>query len=380
MTPTLAQTTTFHLMSSETLQQEAIAFAPLMVGGTNFVIDGTLGLSSVGATFHPSSVTAKNRATPQLLKLNGVPGAAVAGMLVKDVTKNSYAFIDSIAASNATMTQPLAGAGLTTVTAVPSYSEDDTWAAADSFQLLVLPNFNLKMLQTSGGGSDTHGATPTAWVQEIHVPDTSGAPGFDTFSPTAINGSQLVLSSFTTDAFFRSEGGLAPFDLFAANVWAPNGAQLVATNAISGAYNTNLSANQTLVDNVSSVDGDAIMHGTMIIKGNPYVICGLAYSDSSVSLAHEAVMLIEADSFASSQLWGPGGLNLEGPMSAVTNATGGTWANGLTLSGGLTIEGAGTGTKYAAGVWTDGINVTAANLDTNNGLQNPRTGSRFSTN
>lgn len=29
------------------------------------------------------------------------------------------------------------------------------------------------------------------------------------------------------------------------------------------------------------------------------------------------------------------------------------------------------------GVWTDGVTITAANLDTNNGLQDPATGARF---
>jgi hypothetical protein len=36
-----------------------------------------------------------------------------------------------------------------------------------------------------------------------------------------------------------------------------------------------------------------------------------------------------------------------------------------------------TGTKYAAGVWADGITITPANLDTNDGLQAPLTGARF---
>jgi hypothetical protein len=43
----------------------------------------------------------------------------------------------------------------------------------------------------------------------------------------------------------------------------------------------------------------------------------------------------------------------------------------------LTIDGQTTASSYVAGVWTDGITVNPTNLDSNTGLQRPRTGSRM---
>jgi len=54
----------------------------------------------------------------------------------------------------------------------------------------------------------------------------------------------------------------------------------------------------------------------------------------------------------------------------------GSWVNNLKLSQ-LMLAGATTGTAYSAGVFTDGVAITPANLDTYNGLFNPRTGARY---
>jgi hypothetical protein len=61
------------------------------------------------------------------------------------------------------------------------------------------------------------------------------------------------------------------------------------------------------------------------------------------------------------------------------NATGATWANALKMAA-LKLDGATTGTSYASGTFTDGRSLTSANLDTYNGLQDPRSGARFATN
>ena len=75
-------------------------------------------------------------------------------------------------------------------------------------------------------------------------------------------------------------------------------------------------------------------------------------------------------------LWGAGLINTEQPNGSIFNETGDTWANSLTV-GTLQIDGEVTATSYSAGTWTDGVDLTTANLDSDGGLQRPTTGSRY---
>ena len=74
--------------------------------------------------------------------------------------------------------------------------------------------------------------------------------------------------------------------------------------------------------------------------------------------------------------WGTASLTLS-PGATFWNDTGSVWAGELLISGALKIGTNTTATEYAAGVWTDGIPITSANMDTHNGLQDPFTGARF---
>ena len=350
-----------------------------MVGGSNFIVDCTM--TSVGSTFSPASVTVKAYGSPgTLLQLHGMPGAAVAGLVVENVTAGSYAIIDSMAGAVATMTQPYPGSQLFAQSATQTYTEDDSWAAGNTYQLLSMPMLNLKVWDVYGGDSNAGYSAPVAWMQGCWIPDVSGVPGNSVFAPRLVDGNNMTISTSRIDPQFYGVGAGGPFADIAVNLWAPNGVDLVTTDMVGGASNVNASSNGTLFEKLSSVDGDAILHSAVAIKGGLYNIVGLAYADSAITIAHGGVLLIEPDLVSSSaQLWGAATMNLEGPESAVQNGTGGTWASCLTI-GTLTLEGSTTGTEYAAGVWTDGRTINSANLDTYVGLQNPRTGSRFSSN
>jgi hypothetical protein len=308
-----------------------------------------------------------------------VPVDVTPGILLHNTTKDSYAFVDSVSGAVAVMTQPLDAAGLTTVAATQTYVEDDTWAAGDFYQALSVPLLNLKIFDVYGGSSNAGFTAPIGWLQMIHVGDTSGLTGNDIFPPRLVDGNNLTLSCVWADPYLYLNCTEGPFSCFAANVWAPQGVYYQAAIMIGGASNTLLNVDDSSFEDLASIDGDAIVHGPAFIKGGRYCIAGLAYFDSSIDVAHGGTILIEPDIVGAGIVWGTPSINLEGPGSAVQNATGGTWAAALFATA-LSIEGIATGTSYAAGVWTDGITVTSANLDTNLGLQNPRTGSRYSKN
>ncbi|MHB8331504.1 MAG: hypothetical protein ACYDEA_04845, partial [Candidatus Dormibacteria bacterium] len=76
--PILAQTTTLHLLSTETLGQESVVLEPIMVGGHNFIVLGSL--LAVGAPFAAGVVTPKVRGNPgTLLQVAGFTHGETAG-------------------------------------------------------------------------------------------------------------------------------------------------------------------------------------------------------------------------------------------------------------------------------------------------------------
>ena len=375
--PILPQTTTLHLLSAETIGQETVVLEPVLKGTTtNFVIIGTP--SNAGSTFSAGTVTAKSRGNPgTLLQIASMPAGAVAGQLVYNSTRSSYAFIDKMTGSTATMTQPFTASTLTTITSVPQLTEDDGWAAGNTLQLETPLLFNLKSLRPQSSDSNASFSSPVTWVQGIYFPDPAPAPGDSTVTMVPYGGG-MDFSNCRFDAFLLFDGHTNVYGAGALNSWMNGGLHFDFAIMDGGASNT--AANSfTRFENISSIDGDAILHGNTFVKG-AYDIFGWSYTDGEIAVAHGGTMLIEPTSTLttnSAWLWGPGSINLEGPNSAAQNVSGTTWANSLTL-GTLYIDGVTTGSKYSAGTWTDGITVTSANLDTNNGLQNPRTGSRYS--
>lgn len=401
LTPVLPQTTTLHLMGSETLGQESIVLTPILVGASGpseFQIDGTLGMMKAAPQFAAGTVTSKARGAPgQLLTVAGMPGAAAVGMLVQNLTHGSYAFIDGLAAGVATMTQPLDVSGTIANNQTPA-NEVDTWAAGDQLQLWNLPVLNLKHFAPIGGDANTAGGGvfPAAVLQNFTIPDASGTPGYSTvnFAPV---GTGLVAFNLRIDAFLNFMGAGQDINAGCYNCWIDGGTQGMFCGFTGGATCTGnvLGVGNglgfTRLEDIASLDGDIIVHGEILIKGGAYDIIGTCYvADASagngLGIIHGGVLLLEPSSAVSGttvQVWGPGKLFLESPMSAVENLSGTTWATILTLAGGYTIDSSTTAAKYVAGapgVFTDGITISPANLDTNNGLQNPRTGSRFCTN
>jgi hypothetical protein len=373
--PTLAQNTTIFLLESETIDQEYVVLEPVLVGAVSFAIIGTF--AAVGTTFKPASVASKNRATPQLLQLHGMPAGTTGGQLVLNETKGSYAFVDSVTAGVATMTQPFVSAGLTSIdlTAIPA--EDDSWTSADTYQRYAVPLLNLKYLAPVGGDTNTSVSRNVCWVQGVHVPDVSGTPGFSNMNVNSAAGCSVVCSLCWFDPEFVGLANNATVGQ-SFSCWNNGGVVGYSWAFLGGASNTNggYFLDGTYVEDLSAIDGDIIIHGGLTVKG-AYSLCGYAYLDASAgSTIAGSQLRIEPYYYAVPQLWGPGGMDVDGG-GALINESGTTWAACMTLSGSLTIGGITTGTKYAAGVWTDGVTISAANLDTFGGLINPQTTSRY---
>jgi hypothetical protein len=378
--PVLQQTTTIHLLASQTLEQEVVLLQPFIAGaGNNFVILGTL--TAVGGAFPAGAVTAKVRGSPgTLLQVAGMPVSATAGMLVYNATKDSWATIDSLSGGVATMTQPLSTAALLTITAEPNLlgAEVDTWAPGDSLQLYTQPVLNLKAILPVGGDADAAFDSPVVWLQNLYIPDVSGVVGNST-TVAKPYGPGLTLSNCRLDTFLELDGSDGTYGTYTLNTWLNGGLSFNMSLMIGGASNT-AENEYSIFQNVSTFDGDAILHGAVLAKG-AYSICGFAYCDAIVSPVHGGELLLEPASVSATacQLWGPGSTNLEGADSSIQLQVGIglTWTACLTVSA-INIEGTTTGTSYAAGVWTDGRALTSANLDLYDGLQNPRTGNRYS--
>jgi hypothetical protein len=377
--PQLAQATTIHLLAAETLAQEAIVLSPQLIGGATLSILGTT--SNVGAAFSPTGVTGKNRSppTPQLLELTGAPAGASAGTLVHNATKDSYAFIDSVTGTTWVMTQPFTGASLTTLSSGYGTSpiEDDTWSTTDSYQRMSVPLLNLKVLSPVGGDTTNIDNNPVLWVQQVHVPDASGTPGQSIFTAQATGGCSCVFSMCWLDPVFQGEGTGGQWA--SANISSWHNGGLFGTHwwFVGGASNTSggFFLDSSYLNDLAAVDGDIILHGG-VTNHHGYCICGYAYVDAAGTSEVEAGLRLEPFYYLATQLWGPGTLSVSGGGNIV-NESGTTWASCLTVAT-LQIDGATTGTSYSGGTWTDGRTVNAADLDTYSGLQNPKTGSRYS--
>lgn len=396
--PTLAQTTTFHLLGTQTAGQEDIVLAPTLVGANNFIILGTL--TAVGAAFSPAAVTAKAPGSPGVLLQISVPAGTTPGMLIHNTTKDSWAFVDSVSAGVATMAQPFATAGLTSVNAGPTLVEDNTWATGDSYQRYSLPTLNLKVLSPQGGDTTTSFSTPCAWVQNVYIPDPAGTPSCSQLTPVPV-GCGCVFSNCWIDQYLTlTSETVGASGCFILNCRLngggafKGGGQLENVQMMGGILGSTAASLAVIqLHGHTALSGDTIVHTPAASGGNPtlaffgppnYVAC---YFDANVlAMARYGGVIVIQDvpglgpGVGHPVLWGAGTLDTEGPNAAIKLETGDSWANSLKM-GTLHLDGAATGNKFvpgAPGVFTNAIPLTTANLDTNSGLSNPLTGCRYS--
>src|SRR5208282_9308 len=366
-TPAHGQNIIIDLLTPQTLNVDDVFFAPKMSGGGKAILLGTL--IPNGAPFSPASVTPKNRATPQLLVLNTVPGGVVAKNLIQNTSLNSYAFVDSVGGGNATMGQPIAAATIATV-GIPTLTEDNGWSAVNTYQAYTLPLCNLKMWRPTGG--DASGAASTTvcagWVQFIQLADSSGAGAseYPFVCDSAVNVMSACQITPRTHVTLLGGRGVGIYIIGCdctgqlVLLHFPNG------TIYGGIFRGGVTWEQS---GASAIDGDPIILTATVILGG-LVIAGAVYLGAACTVGPGAILL------GNTSVWGTGAINVNG-QSAYLDGAGGFGS--IQTSGALTLDGGGTGTSYTpgTGLWVSAIAINVGTLNANNGLQNPITGARY---
>lgn len=386
--PVLSQTTTFNVISSEILNSERIVLHPIVINSSNFGVIGTPKL--VAGPFTLGTVTSKNRTSHQLLQSTGFSNVAIAtGQLVINNTHSSHALIWGLSAGTATLTQPLTPLTFSNCVsfihgAFPT-SEVDTWTTGDTVNVFSFPLVNFTYYHVEGGDSNLTFTGGANWMQYIYVPDNSGTDANSTYVFGSISNPTWIVDSLFGMYLTTVPGGQGGIQqTIFINDYLNGGIGLQDGQVTGGAVN----GFGCSIQEFGAVDGDVICNNTLTSEGSLTSFNGQSFY-SAVYIANNvtsscgnlaSVKLDDVQSITPTAfLWGISGASYSvADQCSFVNVSGTTWANSVLLNGGLLLDSNTTGTKYSAGVWTDGINITQANLDTNDGLQNPKTGSRYS--
>jgi len=375
--PILKQNTTIHLLSTETAGQEDVVLSPIVTQTAWFAV---VGVPKLIASFSLGAVTAKARGNPgTLLQAAGftAPGLAT-GQLVVNTTsgKQSECWIYALGGGVATLSQPLVpvtpAADASNFPASPP-AQVNTWAINDTVEVYEVPLLNLKVWQPAGGDTSAASIGGVAWLQNVFVPDVAGTPGYSYLAVTGtITGCVPWVVSCRIQPYVEMLGqsGGGVLGGFAVNCYLEGGAQVENASMWAGAcllYGVGLGT-------FGSIDGDAIVE-SIGLYGADSAFVGAVYVHTSYTSYGGGCGKLDPTAYGTGALWGPASLALTD--RSTLQLVGGTWVDCLFLSP-LTIEGVGTGTSYAGGIWTDGIDLTPTNLDAHSGsLQNPRTNCGF---
>ncbi|MFI5301159.1 MAG: hypothetical protein ACHREM_24000 [Polyangiales bacterium] len=371
--PRLRQTTTLTWLSSQTTSADAVYFSPLIENGSTVLLTGALGAGQqVGAACTLSAVTAKNRATPQLLTATGagVGCTFATGQLVRNNTHTSYAWTWAAVAGNSwNFTQPIAPMLVPTTTFSPA--EVDTWTIGDS--ITIFNPVQAYIVSLNPTNVDNGGTEAALYLTHLATFTVNGAGADDNLE---LGAGSII---FEEAAMLRAVSGL----------W-----QEAAVS--SAAFNTNfqnwLDVNVTW-PNVYSVIGGQVnaffsQSGGMQFDGDVYLgqtgggsfafrvnggLAGCFYINAGTTLTMEGALVETTSTYNSNVavVWGPGAIDLAGTTRWQYPSGAGQGATLFKLTGGLQINSQTKGCIAQPGAGTIGACNTAAatgaNLDTANG-------------
>lgn len=377
--PILTQTTTIHLLEPETLSQEDVVLSPIIVEGANFAIIGsnvTLGSSTILAIITPLDPIV---GTNLIFTLTSVVLGIAPGNLIFNTTRGSYAIIDAISLGVITATQPFDQVGLTNVSASPSLTSDNGWTAGDTLQFQISPLINLKVMNPQGGDSTAvFGESPVCWLENLFIPSLGGI-GFSEFTPFP-QACSFVMSNCRLDVFVILDAQLIYVVGQFQNTWLNGGSYLGPFAVIMGGASNTSGVNYYGFFG-GNADGNAILHGSALPCPivSPGASFGLVQIVGSPLFINKGATLELFSLTFIPRLWGSAALHVNQDNAAIVNAGIGpyySWVQCLGLSN-LFLNGFNTGYGFSAGAFTGPFAITPANLDTNIGLQNPLTGSRY---
>jgi hypothetical protein len=347
VSPLITVPVVIYVMSSQPTDAESITLLPVLSGSDLDGISSVEGELSIqpyaetGTSFVLAGVVPKNRATGQLLQATAPAGAAP-GKLIVNTTRGSKVIIQSVVAGVVTLLTPYNET---------TFSTDDTWANGDDCVLVTMYTINAVVVGFS-------------LIYDLTMLDASGTPGTTYICPEVC----AFYNCWIQPNVFM---GLGFANCAYSGVYmdpATGAAEIRGECTLVGGY---FPAGVLCTDNSIELDvtGDTLL--------GPCTILGVGeifdvYLLDTVTVDQGA--RYELDGSA----WGPGALGVtRGGSLNVPN--GGTWVASYLAVGPLTIDGLNQATRYAAGVWTDGIAITTAALDADGCLQNPVSGSRLYT-
>lgn len=349
--PRIRQTTTITFNTSQTDNTDPVYLCVKAENNASFVIVGTLGAAQQVATGTLSSVTAKNRATPQLFQAS-LGGSAAVGQLVHAThtsTTASFWVYALVSGTTFKLTQPIV---VDTVPAAGTATELDTLTTGDAFTLYSPVQVNIVDVE-----NQVSDLSPQTYIQNLTALDPTCNGCFD----YGFLGHQL----FLRDVFIQRFTVIAhSFLNFFYNVYSPQGL-LVESSPLD----FNLSANAIsiiageyggeLVANGSSFDGDVILNGGDVSGQIEDV-----YVETSTTINVGQSSAIGTNSAYSTPgiLWGPGTVNVQGSSRAVYTSGASNGAATFKISH-MKINGSTTANSECAFTGHSGIAISGANLD-----------------
>jgi hypothetical protein len=319
-------------------------------------IDGT---TQIGTTVTLGSVTAKNRATPQLLQADlGVSGAISQFVQNTTIGKSSSAWVyKNIAGTVFSLSQPL------TTPTLPNgaVSEVDTWANTDTVNLYAPVSVNIVSL-TPHFTDVNAAANNYLWVKNCALYD----PGA-TFRALMTTGTPVSLTeTIIQRQIFANGWGVGVYSDRCVNCDVFGGiASLQSLNTNNGAVlDAGIwscpTSNGRLSISSPSMRDDIIFDQSPLLEG-----AASSSASTGVYIASGQVLAIDGEINGGSSIWwGPGAFLIRG-----TGRLGytGTAVAAFKQTGAWTINGAATGnslcTSAGVGTWNMAITVNPTNID-----------------
>jgi hypothetical protein len=354
---------TVNFISSQGPNVDPIVFEPVLSGGAQAVL---IGVPQPVASVAAGAITAKNKNTGTPLQVAGMPGGAAAGQLVFNSTRNSYAFIDSLALGVATMQQPQAAAALTTPAVAPAPVEDNGWTAGDNLQLNTLLSVNL--VRWSPVATDTGCA---GWTQWLELADSGAGSSFSLLTQCPTNALSLCKLDARSNVSSLNGRGQQSYLL------GCTCARLVQfLPSASSIFGGGFAAGISYTSGGHTINNDATVHSVLAVTSGAQVTFGAVFVINTMQVQSFGSIFLGA----AGCVWGAGTCNLLGAQ--VLNNSGTTWVLAWLATGAMAMGGVFTGSTYSGGgVMVDGVAINPTNIDGGGaggaGIFNPRTGDRY---
>lgn len=258
--------------------------------------------------------------------------------------------------ATANITEPLAvTAGFNST---PTYV---TIANGDALAVLNLPQIRIGKFAWEGGN-----ATVSFYASFVEI--TGNA--FDITRPLATNFNQVKF-----DQYFLEEGGITSVGadncFFDANgLFSATSVELWGGALESNFPSIGFQGGQSELDADVLIDAATVHTGGLLEIGRAYFAGGI---DTAASIGSS--LYVGLVGYADGEQWGPCAINMAGGFKMFVSGP----TTSMLCTGGYKIDGATTAFPWVAGTNTYGaaVSITPANINSDNGLSNPATGSQI---